>query len=167
VIEFEVDTYLAKVAHDHNWTDYFITADANIAPPIPSDPGIKKNMGARAVFAGAKTLLDMMGPEGPVELVLAEKRAAVCVACPKHERGTWESIFTIPVANQVRKLIGTIHGADLRTSLDSELRVCGVCKCPCITKVWARREHIEAHIPAEDYAQLPKDHCWIVKESEG
>ena len=142
------------------------------SPPIQSDYPVKKNLTASAVLVGGRTILEMMGPEGPVELILAEKRAAICVDCPKHERGTWESLFTIPIANQVRKLIGTIHGADLRTSLDSELRVCGVCHCALHTKIWARLDHIKAHIPDEDYALLPPTEdtpaykCWIKSESE-
>jgi len=105
----------------------------------------------------------MMGPEGPVEHDLAEKRAAVCVVCPKHEKGTWESLFTVPVAHKVRGLIGLIHRSELSTSHDSELRICSVCRCPCETKVHARLSHISAHIPAEDYAELPES-CWIKTE---
>lgn len=172
VIQEEVETYLAKVAHDHRWADFYITADANMAPPIPADPAIKKNITAPAVLVAAKTILDMMGAEGPVDQELAEKRAAVCVECPKHEKGTWESLFTIPVARVVRGMIGTIHGAKLRTTQDDNLRTCGVCKCPNLTKIWARLDHIKAHIPSEDFEQLPPsvEHpdfkCWIKSESE-
>lgn len=165
MIELEVDTYLAKVAHDHNWTDYFITADANIAPPIPSDPGIKKNMGVRAALVGIKTLAEMVGSEGPVEKPSAENRAAICVVCPKHEKGTWESLFTIPAARAARKIIGIVHGASLTTSNDENLRVCGACGCPCLAKVWARIEHIQKHMDDETKAALAPG-CWIVAESK-
>lgn len=162
VIEDEVDAYLAKVCADNRWDDFYIRSDAINAPPIFPEQ-VKKNLTVSAGVAGVKTILDMMGPEGPVDHDLAEKRAVVCVACPKHEKGSWESLFTVPIAHKVRGLIGLIHKSDLHTSHDAELRVCGVCQCPCETKVHARLSHISAHIPAEDYAELPSE-CWIKTE---
>lgn len=118
----------------------------------------------RAV-AGASVLAEMWGKEGPIrDRDLANRRAATCVTCPKHDKGDWTRWFTKPAQALIIKSLAMVKDLDLRTDHDSELQVCTACGCPMKGKVWARLEHILKHIPAEDKAELDPG-CWILKET--
>jgi hypothetical protein len=119
----------------------------------------------------------MFGPEGPVQdKALAEARAAVCAGvcaagapqgkpCPKNQPGDWLSYFTVPVSNALRAALAALKGQGLSTTRDDDLHVCAACDCPLKLKVWARLDHILAHIPPESKAGLV-DNCWIRTEGK-
>jgi hypothetical protein len=166
-IKVEVSAYLGKVAFDHGWSDYYLPVDSD-APAIlaPPPPPVKKNVTKRVeVVAGAKTLVEMFGPNGVVPALQAESRAATCADCPLHEKGDWSSLFTIPAALAVKRMIGIIQGAKLETTRDDALRVCVACGCPVRTKVWAKLDHILKNMGEEAKKDLPPS-CWIKTESD-
>ena len=161
----EVDAYNARLCEAQGWTDY-IQGDgphqAPVANPKLSPLSLAKSV--RHVVVGAKTVVDMMGPEGPVDQDMANRRAAVCAPCPKNGKGGLLEYFTVKGAEAVRETIGFFHGLKLRTPTDEELGICQACGCPMLTKVWARLSHILAHMPQEDYNDLVPQ-CWIRSEN--
>ena len=162
----EVDAYNANICVQYGWKDYVIF-DNSPMPSFPqaSGPSGPLARGVKNVVAGSETILDMFGADGPVDKATANARAAVCAACPLNDKvSAWTDYFTVPAAAFIRKALGIIKDLDLKTEKDAELNLCKACDCPLKTKVWARLEHIEAHIPAESKARLhPK--CWILNEA--
>lgn len=157
----EVDAYNAAICAAHGWTDFITDTGSDI--PIPKAPA--RNLSVARVVAGANVIKEMFGGEGPVtDKGLVNSRAAVCVTCPKNEKGDWTRFFTLPAQLVVRKTLSAVRDMDLRTDYDDQLAVCVACGCPLKGKVWARIGHIMKHIPEEDFAKLP-DFCWIRKES--
>lgn len=107
----------------------------------------------------------MFGPEGPItDRNLAEQRAAVCAVCPLNQAGDWTALFTVPVSNTIRAVLGAIKGQGLTTTRDEALHVCSACACPMKLKVWCRLPHILNHMPAESKAALDP-RCWITREA--
>lgn len=163
----EVDVFLAKVCADHQWSDYIILGGLGGAADTLPFPKARAKGGPSpaGVVAGARTLVDMFGEDGPVNREQAEKRAKVCAACPLNEQGDWTRFFTVPAANVARQMVALVKMENLETTKDSELNVCVACGCPLKTKVWARIGHIMAHMPKEDFEDTVPE-CWIRKEAE-
>jgi hypothetical protein len=165
VVANELDSALGKIAFENGWEDFYVGSpdDRVGASPIPPHPQKKSSPNLAGLVAGAKTLAEMFGNEGPVQKELAEKRALICVKCPVHEKadGDWIfKLFTGPAANAVKSMLSVIKGAKLETSVDSQLEVCGACGCPAKTKVHAQLHHILKHMPEDAKAALDQ-HCWI------
>lgn len=95
----------------------------------------------------------------------AEARSAVCVACPKNERGkSLTEIFTAPVAAMIKKKMERKSSMNLRTTNDDKLAVCQACLCPMATKVWFPSELITKRLKPDQRAELHPS-CWILKLS--
>jgi len=155
----EIDAFMGKVCEQMGWTEYYTAGE--VSPPAPfSQAALQRSS---QLVAGARTIEEMLGSEGPVDLPVAESRAAVCAACPMNEKGDLLDFFTAPVATALRGMIGLLHARKLATSQDAKLSVCSACGCPCKTKVWARLPHILHHMPAHSTAALHPS-CWILKE---
>jgi hypothetical protein len=145
----------------------YIIEDSNPVTAVPKAKARPQpSRSVKNAAAAIDTIADMFGAQGPIrDIVHATHRAAVCVACPKHEKGDWTRFFTVPAQFAIRKVLGLVKDLDLSTKYDDQLQVCGVCQCPMKAKVWTRIEHITAHIPAEDKANLDPE-CWILNEEK-
>src|SRR6266487_1841850 len=121
--------------------------------------------------AKAKTAVaiyrDLFGPDGKtVAPELAEKRGAVCVACPLNQKGGLKNYFIESVASGIQALYGIFRDLNLSTVHDSELGVCRACSCPNRAKIWTPIQYIEAHMEKETWQNLDQS-CWMLKERAG
>jgi len=105
---------------------------------------------------------DLFGPEGKVVAKEeAERRAAVCLECPRHDTtGGLTKYFVKEAARELMLVAGMLKDMDVTTSLDDKLGVCEVCECPMIAKVHCRNEILKKHIKSDQVAKLHES-CWI------
>jgi hypothetical protein len=77
----------------------------------------------------------------------AERRAAICIACPKNQsvRGCWGC------AGLLKEVVKFLQGKK-GTTVDSALESCGVCGCVLRAKVWMP-------LDTKDGLEYPS-HCW-------
>lgn len=152
-----------------------------ISPPATSffQPSRNRRPGGAPVAAGSSwfrrlsqlgtgiaTISDLKrSGRDPVLNDVAERRAAVCVGCPKNLPGDLLSIFTKPIANLVRAQIEDKTKLKLQTTLDDKLGVCDACGCPMKLKIWFGIDVILAHIKKPEYDSLDP-RCWILKEQQ-
>lgn len=117
----------------------------------------------KQLVAGAKVLQDWLEDGGciPVERNLAEKRAAICIACPQNSHGDLTSIFTVPASAQIKALLNRAKSEKMETSVDDKLGVCAACLCPLKLKVHVPIDHIREHLTEDAKNHLDKN-CWIV-----
>lgn len=139
--------------------------------PPPTSPqmsgGVRAAVAAvRKMAAGAALLFEWQEAGMPhVEQSVAESRADTCSKCPKNEKGkNLTDIFTVPVANQIKKKMEALADLKLSTSHDSELAVCSACACPLRTKVWVPGELILKRLKPEVKSDLHES-CWILRLS--
>lgn len=124
----------------------------------------------RKVASGAALLFEWEEAGMPhVEQSVADTRASTCVVCPKNQKGkNLTDIFTVPVADMIKKKMERLDQINLKTSYDLELAVCSACLCPMRTKVWMPLDLILKRMKPETKSELnqanPK--CWILQESE-
>jgi hypothetical protein len=172
-IEAEVDFFNATRCIAGGWTQFVILDDpASAGAGYTAPPAQKKNRGAAAmgsvkrVAAGIGVVVDLFGPGAkPVEAGLAEKRAAVCVGCPKNDGGDFLAYFTEPIAEKIRLQLEIKNDMQLRTSHDDKLTVCSACDCPLKLKVHVDLAHILKHTSEEVKARL-HPMCWITAEEK-
>jgi len=117
--------------------------------------------------SGTAVVLDWLGSGAdPVAQELAEKRAAVCVACPKNQPGAW---FTQAPAEMIRSSVQAwqaLKGSSFAfdTSQGDNLKSCDVCKCLMKLKVFVDAKHIIAKTKPDVMAEFPPN-CWVKCES--
>jgi hypothetical protein len=159
----DVDAYLAKICKDHGWEKMYFDAE----PPLFDESKKKALAKVAAVAGGGRTLVEWVADGAPtVPNELAEARAAVCAECPKNGEGGFESYFTRPVSEAIRKELVKRHTRNLSTSLDDKVNVCEVCLCPIKLKLHMPIENISKRMDAQTKKELP-EHCWIIKEQNG
>jgi hypothetical protein len=88
--------------------------------------------------------------------VLAEQRAAVCVACPYNHVGFCTTCHGLK--GFAEEVVG-----DRRTSLDGKLGVCAVCSCISKTKIHVSAEALKAHRRPKEEGTYPSA-CWLCQE---
>jgi len=145
-----------------------------IAPPMSTpqmSEGVRQAVAVvRKMASGASLLMEWEEAGLPhVEQAQAESRAAICVKCPKNEKGkALTDIFTVPVANMIKKKMERLDGMNLRTSHDSELATCQACLCPMRTKVWITTDLVLKRLKPDQKAELQPENpkCWILQESQ-
>ncbi len=96
----------------------------------------------------------------PVERKESERRAAICVACPKMSTESLDSWFTEPASALIRKKMEARTDLKLETSQDDRLGVCSVCYCPMKTAVHEPLDIKRKHMSAEELDQI-WEQCWI------
>jgi len=113
---------------------------------------------------GAAVVLEWLGSGAtPVAQELAEKRATICVACPKNQEGSW---FTEGPAALIKKSVETWKSVtgktdfEFKTAQGDALKSCDVCKCLMPLKVFVPLNHILEKTNAEVMAEFPAN-CWI------
>jgi hypothetical protein len=116
----------------------------------------------RRAAQGTAVVLDWLTSGGkPVAQELAEKRAKVCVACPKNVAGDW---YTTAPAELIRATLSARSDLKLETPYDDKLQSCEVCRCLLKLKVFCPLDHILKGTNPEIMAEFPKN-CWIPCES--
>ncbi len=147
--------------------------------PAPTffQPGRNNTLPVRVVAAaaniktaaqGTAVILDWFKSGGdPVAQELAEKRAEVCVSCPRNVEGAW---YTTGPAHLLRAAIKewqALKGSNFafETKQGDKLKSCDICKCLMGLKAFVPLLHIVDHTKPEIMAQFP-EHCWIVKRDQ-
>lgn len=114
----------------------------------------------RKAAQGTAVVLDWLTSGGaPVAQELAEKRAAICVQCPKNVPGSW---YTVAPAELIRETLSARSDLKLATKSDEKLESCDVCKCLMRLKVWTPLEFILNKTKPEILKDFPQN-CWIAK----
>lgn len=115
---------------------------------------------------GIKTWIDWFGEGKPVDRTLAQRRAEICVGCPKNDqtKGVF-AWFTGQVVKEIKAIFSALNDLNLTTTVDDKLKVCLACDCPMKAKVWAPLHIIKKNIHKDAFARLD-DRCWIRHESE-
>lgn len=116
--------------------------------------------GIKRAAQGTGVIVDWLTSGGaPVDQETANKRAAICVSCPKNIEGSW---FTTSAAEIIRSTLSARSDLKLATPDDDKLKSCDVCKCLMRLKVWTPLHFIKDRTPADVMAEFPP-HCWINK----
>lgn len=176
----ELDAFNAAIAKRQGWTDYYSEGGAETALPFPSappsppptNPGRVSAAAAsvKAIWQGVKTLNDWIDSGEPaVAPELSARRAEVCASCPKNAAGSFESWFTRPASEAMRRQLERVQDRKLTTSFDDKLNICQVCFCPMRLKVHVPIVAINAHLSDETRSALkavtnPSGGCWLPKE---
>ncbi len=165
-VRSEMLDYNARICLEHGWMAFINGDEAPL--PQPEFHAQKKTLSQNVVAikhvaAGAGVFLDWIGDGGtPVAMEVAERRANICVTCPKNDGGNWLSYFTQPIATKIKQQLEIKHDLQLKTSVDNRLTVCSACDCTLSLKVWTPLEHILAHTSDKVKAKLDP-RCWITK----
>lgn len=161
-----IDLYNAKLCESHGWRNFIVDDGGGVAGPKET----RLSQSVRHVAAGAATVKEMWGAEGPTTREQANARAKICCEgapgnkrCPFNDTGDWTRFFTVPASNFIRTGLGIMKDMDLTTDYDPGLNICTACDCPLKLKVFTKLEHIRKHMPADVPPKLP-EWCWLKKE---
>lgn len=168
----DVEAYNVKVCLAHGWTAY-LTDIGGGAPPFNQAQSLlsQKQLGAavgeiKKLWAGIKSVNDWLESNGEaVPTEQAEKRATVCVACPKNGAGDFTKWFVAPAAAAIKRQLEKLQGRNLTTSKDSVLNICEVCLCPNKLSVHVPIQIKLAHM-ADDTKQGLHPSCWVLAEEK-
>jgi hypothetical protein len=168
----EVDAYNARICEMMGYSNYITQAGSGAPPPpktmAPQQQEKVQNAAAKArlIWSGVKTLNDWLDSNEPaVAKEISESRAAVCAACPKNGKGDFETWFTRPASETIRKQLEKAHSMNLSTTHDAQIDICTACLCPSRLKVHTPIKFITPHLKPEVIEALRggKD-CWIIRE---
>ena len=168
-IENELDEYTCiRIAQNPNYCQAvegappFLPGTSELPRPIvpsnsPSGPSVAV---ASKLAAGVATIADWRGSGGEVVAQEeADRRAAICVGCPKNDSQHGVAhFFVMTVAAAIQLEIGRKNDMKLKTPFDAELGVCKACWCCNRLKIWSPMEFITKHMSKS--VTLPA-HCWI------
>lgn len=116
--------------------------------------------GLKRAASGAAVVIDWLKSGGaPVAQELANKRASICVTCPKNVDGAW---YTTAPATLIKETLEARKDLKLETPSDAQLKSCDVCLCLMRLKVWTPMEFILNRTKPEVLAEFPS-FCWIAK----
>lgn len=164
-VEHELELYTIARLKQRPGGDAYIVGDTGSLVLPKSLPLRERPLAAGAVkfvkntVAGA-SLWAKWFADGPVTRDVAERRAAVCIACPAHIRGSLMQRFTQVVARELGAVFGALKEAKMETAYDESLAICDICDCPMRAKVWVPLPLIESELRDETKAALPAN-CWI------
>ncbi len=160
----DVDAYNAQRMVAGGWLN-FVDMEGMSPPPMGG--------ASRASFAGAVAAQVsglavyrelFVGKSVPVPCDEAERRAAICVACPlNNTKLTLKQRFVDYVAKGLTELVAIMHERDLHTSRDKELGTCDACDCPMFAKVHVALPTVIAHLKPAQYSKLHPS-CWITAQ---
>lgn len=109
---------------------------------------------------GTAVVMDWLLSGGnPIAQELADRRASVCIQCPRNVDGSW---YTVAPAELIRETLEARKDLKLATPHDSSLKSCDVCKCLMRLKVWTPLDFILNRTKPEIMAEFPP-HCWIAR----
>lgn len=120
--------------------------------------------GVKRAAQGTAVVLDWLQSGGqPVAQELADKRALICIGCPKNVDGAW---YTVAPAELIRATLSARSDLKLATPHDEALKSCDVCKCLMRLKVWCPLSFILEKTKPEIMAEFPANHCWIARKDQ-
>ena len=159
-VERYVDESNAQRCLANGWLNFVEIGDAPVLP-AHVEPGQKKSGLAAAAKTALSAYRDLFA-HGPVAREQAEKRAAVCVACPlNNTKDTFASRFVEKAALELAALVGLVKDMNLTTSHDAHLGICDGCQCVNQVKVHVRLEVIERDMAPDVRAKLHPS-CWVL-----
>jgi hypothetical protein len=172
-VEAELDDYNARICEMMGYADYITSSAGAAPPPKPMPPQHSPSQlnavaeKARKIWAGVKTLNDWLDSGEPaVAQELSESRAATCAACPLNGKGDFETWFTKPASESIRKQLEKAHSMNLSTTHDAQIDVCTACLCPSRLKVHTPMKFITPHLKPEVIEALRGgNRCWILQET--
>lgn len=147
----------------HGWLNF---VDLEGASPTQKKTSSKPFASVASAAGKAKTALaiyrDLFGPDGKVVAKEeAERRAAICVECPKNDTaGGLKKYFVEKAAAEIMGVFGMLKDLDVTTSLDNKLGTCEACSCPMRAKVHVSNEILKNNLKPDQIAKLDKN-CWI------
>lgn len=159
----EVEQFNVRVCEAHGWTDYLMSVGGPPDPkPFPPQKSLFQSV--KQVAAGASVLVEWIssGAES-VASEVSNKRASICVTCPKNEKGDWTAFFTKPVSAAIQNALNQRSQFGLSTFHDENLGICSACSCPLKLKVHLPLDKILSKLPPESKAALDAN-CWILSE---
>lgn len=134
---------------------FFVPSRALPAPVVAAAANIRR------AAQGAAVVVDWLQSGGaPVAKELANRRAEVCVNCPKNVAGSW---YTTAPAEIIKAALEARKDLTLSTPFDGQLKSCDVCKCLMPLKVWTPLHHILERTRPEIMAEFPPN-CWIARK---
>lgn len=170
----EVDAFNAVVAIRHGWSDYVIDGSIGEAPPPKSQALLQQEKNviaaaagkAKKIWDGATLLNDWLDSgEPPVDSATSEIRASACAKCPRNGKGGFDSWFTRPASEMIKKQLERITGMKLQTTHDAQINICEICLCPLKVKVHTPVKFVRSHTKPEVMAELRAvPGCWVPKE---
>lgn len=185
----EVEAFNVRRCQANGWMN-FLTEVGGAPPPFNQAQSLanQKQLNAavekvKKLWAGVKTINDWMdSEEPPVEMALAEQRAATCVGCILNGQGDFTAWFTVPAAGAIKRQLERLAQRKISTTLDDKLNICTACLCPMRVKVHTPIKYIVPHLSAEVTAALgtaskftldgtgqrvPSDplKCWVLAET--
>jgi hypothetical protein len=172
-VRMEVKAFQVKICQSMGWQSYLTEGGGGAPPPLasrrsPQEEGLLAAAAKKAklLWAGITTNRDFIeSGEPPVPQDQAEARAATCIKCPQHGKGDFTTFFTAPAAAAIQRQLETLHGRNIRTSVDDQLNTCTVCLCPIQLKAHFPLKFIKANLSDETLTALRAvPDCWIPKE---
>lgn len=166
-VEAELENFtIARLKARPGWEAYLTDGEPTVPKSLPlRDRAARVVAGAKKyvtnTVAGASLWAKFFGDGEPVSKDVAERRAAICIACPYHLRGNFAQRFNSVVGRELQAIFGKLKEVNMTTAYDESLTVCDICDCPMRAKVWIPIDRIESDLKEETKAKLPK-HCWIV-----
>lgn len=122
--------------------------------------------GIKIAAHGTAVVLDWIQAGGdPVTQELAEKRAEICVACPKNVVGAWYTTAPAELLKSAIKGWQQLKGSDFafETAQGDKLKSCDVCKCLMRLKCFCPLPHIVAKTRPEIMGAFPPN-CWVARK---
>ena len=169
-IRDEVDEENAIRALAFRGGDIYVQTDAAISPKIlahrsgreSAAGGLKKYV--RNTLDGAAVWAEWFGAgANPVPISQAESRAGVCIKCPHHVEGNFKQRWNETMATEILSVLAMLKDMSFTTRFDKELKICDVCDCPMVAKIWTPINHIKNHLKKDVLSNLWSE-CWITKE---
>lgn len=138
-------------------------------PQVPKTSPLRQSLpslvveaaaGGKRAAQGTGVIIDWLTSGGePVDQETANRRAEICIQCPKNVKGSW---YTVGPAELIRETLSARSDLKLETPHDASLKSCDVCKCLMRLKVWTPLHFIQDRTPKEVMAEFPPN-CWINK----
>lgn len=99
----------------------------------------------------------------PVPAEDANRRAAVCAACPLNSSAKYEQWRSVPIAASLASRLTRLEGLRLKTPSDTSLGLCDATYCPSAKLVHVPMEVISRRLKDDVRSGLASE-CWILKE---
>lgn len=116
----------------------------------------------RSIPRGVETIREWLGTDDGacVPQELAQKRADVCLKCPRNELGGFVSEI---VAEAVKRHLEIKSDLGMRVSGEKQLGRCRMCECQMRLKIWVPLSIVRKHLTPEQYDSAPTP-CWQTEE---
>lgn len=174
----QVDEYNAARCLAHPGWEHFVGSPEPPKTWSPSAFQVRQRVSAaggavRRTAAGVKLVAEWLG-DGlrPVENALAEKRAGVCVTCPKNGDPNWLQKIDAALASEIKTMVEMRNDLKLSTIHDANLLTCTACDCFLKLKVHTPIKHILNNMPESVQTVLKGvrtstgSKCWVIEEGE-